>query len=479
MSGQSSGSSDFIESLASRIAEEFKESRDSHAPAQSTLARRYEVSRTSIQKAAKVLADRGIVTLRRGGRMVIVANRKRRDSHSKSSAPKRAANRLSEEITSGKYRSQTALPKISYLSDSLDTSPVSVCRALRRLEQDDLVHKSGKQWIVGPPKRGFARDAHSVILILEEKPSSWPQMDNGRTSSFVREFTRESQRHNTILKTIIASEDNPYEGWYPSGRKAVEQAFDEYGPRLRGVLLAGSHREIRNLDEWIAYLAPVTPSVVWFDRYDEPAPLGRSSRIPKNFTHCRFREYPALQLGLEYLRERNHQRVVFLDTAGEEWSINRGDEIEKLAGRKGMTVQRVDPEHSFSPEQAEAFFRELDKKVRGAQAPEPDCTLGHVRAVATCLSLNPTAVLAANDNAAYRLYAVSLNRGIRIPDYFSLLSFDNRNMLFPFDSIDFGFDNLGYAAFHSILGDIPVKHSRGRVIDSRPWVVPRATVRSV
>ncbi len=478
MNDESSMCSVFIESLASRMAEDLGGSSEYYAPTQSLLARRYGVSRTSVQKAAKVLEARNLVDLRRGGRMVIVANRNRGGEESRPDALERTVHGLCEGITSGTFRSQTALPKISYLSSSLDTSPVTVCRALRQLEQNDLVHKSGKSWIAGPRKKGSGRDTYSVILILEEKPSTWLQMDNPRTSSFVREFTRESQRHSTILKTIIASEENPFLGWYPSGRKALESAFDEYGPRIRGVLLAGSRDEIPDLDDWVHYLCPIAPSVVWFDRYDEQAPL-RASGPPKNFTHCRFRELPAFDLGLEYLRERNHTRVAYLDIVGEEWSISRGRRIENRADEIGMTVHRVDPEHSLTPQQTRDFFRTLDPRIYAPMPQEPDYTLNHVRAIATCLSLRPTAILASNDKAAYRLYSLCLNRGIRIPDHVSLLSFDNRIGHFPFDSVDFGFDNLGYGAFHRILGDIPVKHSRGRVIDSRPWVASRATVRTI
>jgi DNA-binding LacI/PurR family transcriptional regulator len=77
----------------------------------------------------------------------------------------------------------------------------------------------------------------------------------------------------------------------------------------------------------------------------------------------------------------------------------------------------------------------------------------------------PTAIIAPYDEHARRLYRWLIVLGVRIPEDLSLVSFDDRQeLLYPYtiSSVNFGFANLGYAAFHSIIGDVPIKIDRRR-----------------
>jgi hypothetical protein len=71
-----------------------------------------------------------------------------------------------------------------------------------------------------------------------------------------------------------------------------------------------------------------------------------------------------------------------------------------------------------------------------------------------------TAIIAPNDKHARQIFRWLAAAGIRTPHDLSLLSFDDRqDVTWPhaISSVNFGFDSLGYAAFHALLGDIPVK----------------------
>lgn len=89
------------------------------------------------------------------------------------------------------------------------------------------------------------------------------------------------------------------------------------------------------------------------------------------------------------------------------------------------------------------------------------------------------AVVAPNDAMARDLFAWIQGAGTSPGRELSLLSFDNYWALQPLavTTIDFGFDNLGYAAFHFIQGDIPIHQSPPGHVPAKPHVVRRGSVK--
>jgi DNA-binding LacI/PurR family transcriptional regulator len=76
-----------------------------------------------------------------------------------------------------------------------------------------------------------------------------------------------------------------------------------------------------------------------------------------------------------------------------------------------------------------------------------------------------TAVIAPNDVLGNLYHHVLDKAGVRIPEDISLISFDaNPVDMYPYSltSVDFGFDYLGYQAFHYFLGDrrVPIRKHR-------------------
>jgi DNA-binding LacI/PurR family transcriptional regulator len=90
----------------------------------------------------------------------------------------------------------------------------------------------------------------------------------------------------------------------------------------------------------------------------------------------------------------------------------------------------------------------------------------------------PTALIAPSDDTAAKAWHWLAAAGVRIPEDMSLISFDNYPTMPPppITTIDFGFGNLGYAALHLLLGDVPVKRGRDGTVRTVPTVVRRGSV---
>ena len=90
-----------------------------------------------------------------------------------------------------------------------------------------------------------------------------------------------------------------------------------------------------------------------------------------------------------------------------------------------------------------------------------------------------TAILAPNDEHARMFYRWLMMAGIRVPEDLSLLSFDDLvESAYPYtiSSINFGFDSLGYTAFHALLGDIPLKVDKWKSIEAKSRINHFATI---
>jgi DNA-binding LacI/PurR family transcriptional regulator len=63
----------------------------------------------------------------------------------------------------------------------------------------------------------------------------------------------------------------------------------------------------------------------------------------------------------------------------------------------------------------------------------------------------------------------------------SVITFENmftrKPFPYPITTIDFGFDHLGFMAFHSFTGDIHVRRDRAGNIFSRPHVIRGGSVK--
>jgi DNA-binding LacI/PurR family transcriptional regulator len=94
------------------------------------------------------------------------------------------------------------------------------------------------------------------------------------------------------------------------------------------------------------------------------------------------------------------------------------------------------------------------------------------------LRFRATALIAPSDTLALSYHVGWLRTaGVAVPRDMSLISFDNSYRYEEqLTSVDFGFDYLGYQAYHTIVGDIPVERDRHGCIAARARVVDLGTV---
>jgi DNA-binding LacI/PurR family transcriptional regulator len=93
-----------------------------------------------------------------------------------------------------------------------------------------------------------------------------------------------------------------------------------------------------------------------------------------------------------------------------------------------------------------------------------------------------TCILALNDHMAHAYCRRWELLGGSPSNIRQLVSFDDcLDVLFPYQvsSVNFGFDLLGYKAFHFLLDDIPIDVGRYRSIDAVPRLSHRHTIRPV
>jgi DNA-binding LacI/PurR family transcriptional regulator len=76
-----------------------------------------------------------------------------------------------------------------------------------------------------------------------------------------------------------------------------------------------------------------------------------------------------------------------------------------------------------------------------------------------------SALICPSDYYAKQIYLWCHNAGYAIPGDLSIISFDNRADRYTgsLSSIEFGFGHLGYAAFHTITGDIGRQAGGGKI----------------
>jgi DNA-binding LacI/PurR family transcriptional regulator len=89
-----------------------------------------------------------------------------------------------------------------------------------------------------------------------------------------------------------------------------------------------------------------------------------------------------------------------------------------------------------------------------------------------------TALVAPCDYDGRYLYGWLLLAGYRPGLDLSLVSFDNAwaAQQFPVSSVDFGFELLGYKAFHLIYGDVPVRKTGSGEVSAEAFVTERGSI---
>ncbi len=452
----------------------------SRLPPVRELARKFGIAESVIASAAHILREKGIISFSRGRPMVIVA-RMRPVELDRRSAVEEVAQALRRKISGGEWQTGRHLPKVLALTNELRVSNTTLLAAFDVLRKEDLIHKAGRTWKVGPPEREHryskirpATDGPIIIILQTNFKHLESLAESERTRLFYTTFEHEVVRYGVQLRYFFTKEDGAPPSPGTVGKGSIRDLFAEQGSRILGTLLVDSRRTLPNLSEWIDFMLTFQRPVVWFDHIDDadtPTP------ISSNFTRCHFHEESAIESAMDSLASFDHREVAYIlgGTDEEGWRRRRGELLLQHAEKRGMKLHIVeasaaDPLTPSMEKLAHRFAPGGDLANRWKPAYYYLPVIGRAMKYKKV-----TAWIAPRDQTAYHLFWWMQAAGLNVPEELSLISFDNRNAR-GVSSIDFGFGYLGYAAFHSIFGIIKLRRNRGGNIPNRPFLLDRGTI---
>lgn len=526
-------SSNLIEQLESALEKEISGlTAGTILEPQTKLAERFGVSRGSIARALTALASRGKVHSHRGKGTLIgpLADLERRPrSQQPELAPEeKMFEKLCVSIRDGALRSGERLPLRQILAARFGVAPGTVTKVYQRLVRRGLSHRKGRFWYAGrmPESAGIRVKERPTIFIFEPGKSIWKNLaTSDRTRSFTASFMEEALRATARVRTF-AEVKQAGELSFSQSIHQVRRLIQRTGPSYRGTLLPLSPFTLGKCADVARALLQLGKPVVWFDRADAPVPRGL--QFP-NFIRCHFHEDGGIVEAAKALLERGHRRILYAKMEAGGWVAARGEKLRQVLRRRERQVEFIQTPAAKElmvnidlsrlgrrlrelPPQGQALWAALAKGqaqlvrhnlyrtemepksgprtyrvamgvLASLQVSTPplkefsDKMAGITPMMIHILEQRPTAVVSPNDAFAHTMHRWLVLAGIRLPDQLSLLSFDNsfHEYAFLISSIDWGFGHLGYAAFHSLMGDIPYPDSK-RQIASKSSLVLNSTL---
>ena len=494
------------------------------------LARNLDVPRPWVESVVRQLRDEGLLRVRRRGGISF----RRLESHAPAQpvlAREEALYRLMRSrIESGIYRTGQPLPKTGFVARSEKVWTLSVGRVYRRLASDGFARRAGRSYIVGQSDGAVPDSSHKgkcVLMIeLNEFAGQDPRL-SWWTMPFAQSLMREMSLYGVEPRNAFFSRSSRPPPWpFPAGRAEIAALVKELGDRLLGTLIISvgaqfPQRFSRTFYPFFEWLCTFDRPVVYFD---SPNDAGYSSARPeshrryvksvacplmqKHFVRC-YPDYDrAGSLPVELLGRFGHRLVGFGDAGNSvRWMRTRLSGLAANAAKMSPPLRIVSsrecpPLFGVHPElRARDFTREVKRSLPLAMArhilealailgrsewsfsqlPDNYKGLVHLTAHLGALVTHPglTALIAPSDRHARFYYRWLQAAGIRVPHDLSLISFDDRQeRLYPYSisSVNYGFDDLGFVAFHLLLGDMPVKPDALRSVKSRCRINHLATM---
>jgi DNA-binding LacI/PurR family transcriptional regulator/DNA-binding transcriptional regulator YhcF (GntR family) len=460
----------------------------------------HAVSLRTMGKAVHLLSDEGLIDCSQGRRLRRAG---REERPAASPAESRFYETVKGRILGGTYRWGRPIPKVNYFAASDSVSPNTIAAACARLSREGLLHKQGKQWLVGtaaPALQATGARRRPTILLLFRFGKEWqPFFSHTWIARYSAPFAAELQlAGRETSMAFMDSGDSPSELPVPAGAREVAAYARSLGDRYEGAHVYFGISPPPEGGECIEDLLRIGKPVVFFDHNDRHRAFAEefARRHRKLFFRCHMDEERAVGLVLRSLTTLGHTRIGVPTYTSPllDWIPRRVERIREAARR--MEPQ---PEIIFA-EQHEPFWRydkDFDLSLytqqiasavngRSGAAPGPAVRhtalrfrlLAHTPSITGLLDKGVTAIIALNDGMARELYLWSRYAGLRIPGDVSIISFDNsvdcRNI--PVTTIDFGFAHLGYLAAHALIGDLPVTGDRRGNMPGECTVIDRGSV---
>jgi DNA-binding LacI/PurR family transcriptional regulator/DNA-binding transcriptional regulator YhcF (GntR family) len=475
------------------------------------LSKRYKVSAQTMLKALHFLRDAGILEIAQGKRIKIIGSQPAAALSAQQASPQgvieKLYNKIKNQINENSLRKGQPLPKVKYYCYSEHISPNSVCEVLRRLQEEKLIHKAGKQWIAGLPagahidgRRGLSQP---TICILATTYTTWRHYcSNIHTHPFVYEFNRELDLAGACRTLVVSQPDDAMHLHVPVGIEETLSHIRSLGNRYAGLFIPYALEPFVDLRKWIAALATLGKPVVLFDHCDFRPTVGRTSAQYRKFYRLYCSEKDIATRALSKLHEAGHRRIGITDImlhSGHRWVANRLDAVREAAKSFSPSITLIFEkqrrtlwrDHSFGYLQDYAihkYMMTLREKIKRRHAAERNVKnieqiirrelARGIPCLNSLMHNDVTAIIGLNDWLAINFYFWFKELELEIPRHISLVSFDNTppTQHYPISTVDFGFERLGFYAAHIFLNDIPVPADKEGRLRSVPRYIDRGSV---
>jgi len=452
-------------------------------PSIALLADEFSVSYLTMWRALRVLADKGVITMRKGARTLTASGAR----------PKGARDRfldtMRSNIQDGTWKSGEHIPKFSYFQSEYHVGQDTISRAMQRLAREGLLHKRGRKWIVGPSSSARPGLVHTraggpsprVALML----FPWLMDANNfftpsHLEPFVSSFTDELIRRGISIQVVVQKRKELEPENTVAGLNDIASLIDSLGGRYCGMIAHDVGFSAEETASFLHAMLAQKKPVVYFDSIGNQPGFNRSRFGPKKpFYRLFFNEEQAVALALNHLYCQGHRVIGFPDIPRYPypWVARRIQLARSAASRYDRPPRLIAPmqtEPFWTFNQSEALnvlnplfdgisrVLHLDKQLtHGIQAKSSikRKLLSETPSMAQIIDAGATAIIAGNDFFARDYYYWFRIMGIDIPQRISMISFDNQRefFTFPMSTIDYGFARLGYLAAHILIGDIPAK----------------------
>jgi len=505
--------------------------RNSRLPTLRELTGRFGVPRPWVHNLIHRLRDEGTLEVRRKGGITIRQNNEHLPRRATSAPPEeKLYRRLRARLASGVYRTGQPLPKTAFLANTEHVGTRIVGRVYRRLLHDGLAHANGRSLYAGPPDSaddiGMVRHT-KCVLVVQSHEATWDELSiSWWALPFTQSFMREMSLYGVEPRTVLMNQGpGPSGAAVPSGRAEIAHLVNSLGERLLGVFVVNmcwmyQAKPTQEVLETMRWLCGFGKPVVSFDhlgnaheRWIEPAlqaVLDEALLWPelhKQHVRCTIDVCDIVRTAASALHTNGH-RLVGYPMPGKvpPWMSGRRRLFRLVGSELNPPIAMVDKAGCpplFSPGPGmrirdvlgilrpmhEPFAHAMREVVAGMGRESARISalagdqkdLIHLTAHLGAFMIQPglTAIVAPNDELARRFYPWFAAAKIRVPEDCTLLSFDDRQeKTYPYtiSSINFGFDNLGYTAFHILLGDIPIAADKYLSVTAKSRINHYATI---
>jgi len=490
-----------VDTLVEKLVRRIEQSPD--LPSIARLSQQWGVAYNTLSKAVRVLVDKGKLECFPGRGIRVAATKGQAASNPACGAGRnRLYADLRTRILEGTVRHGEVLPKLHHFSLDNRISRHTIVRALRALEYEALIHKKGRQWIVGPlPPAPLPRTAfknQQVVLIVA------PYLGNLRnfyihdfTARFIIPFNDELS-HAGISENFIqmyTGDTRP-----DVRRKALADAqnlVSRLGSRFSGALIErgpfqfDEHAE--SMDEWVRCLLAYEKPVMFFDFNGTSEAFSRG-RYGNSRRYYRFflDEMTAVRKAVRFLIDAGHRHMGFCMPSGDAspWIARRAAMAESAARKMTppadvLSIIQDEPiwqatDKDFDDSMQERIMLQIQKK--GQRSPHftsrQRTLIDNTPSFRKLLESEATAMISPSDEYAFAHYQWLMEAGIKIPEHLSMISFDNSSdlALFPVSTIDFGFSRLGHLAAHVFIDQLPLRLGTSGNVAGECTVIDRGSV---